>query len=353
MNRIFPEQLANQLKHRLASIYYLVGNDPLLLSESRDLIIQTAVQQGFDERVEIEINNETDWNSLFERCQSLGLFFSRQILILTLPENPTATIHTQLTELVNFINSDILLILQFPKFAKLFEKQPWHIALLQQEDHLLYINCQTPNAMQLSRWLNLRIKTMNLQLDKEATELLCYSYENNLLALKQSLEMLALLYPDGKLSFQRVKAVIEQSAVFTPYQWIDALFDGKLARAQRILASLQAEDIQPVMLVRILQRELMVVLELAKPQQHIASIMQTLPMHQLKEGMDRLKIWQNRRPFLTAVFQRFTYKQLYNVIQQLAQIERVIKQDFNADVWVQLDDLSLQICAEKSIEFSL
>ena len=50
MNRIFPEQLASNLNSHLAKVYFLVGTDPLLLSESEDLIHQAALLQGFDEK---------------------------------------------------------------------------------------------------------------------------------------------------------------------------------------------------------------------------------------------------------------------------------------------------------------
>ena len=67
MNRIFPEQLAQVLNSRLSTIYYLVGQDPLLLGENRNLIMQTAIAQGFDEKAELQIDNSTDWNDLFEQ----------------------------------------------------------------------------------------------------------------------------------------------------------------------------------------------------------------------------------------------------------------------------------------------
>ena len=38
MNRIVPEQLNQHLSQRLAKVYFLVGQDPLLLSESEDAI---------------------------------------------------------------------------------------------------------------------------------------------------------------------------------------------------------------------------------------------------------------------------------------------------------------------------
>ena len=76
---------------------------------------------------------------------------------------------------------------------------------------------------------------MGLDADNEAIQQLCYSYENNLLALKQALQLLDLLYPDHKLNYNRVISVVEQSSIFTPFQWIDALLVGKANRAKRIL----------------------------------------------------------------------------------------------------------------------
>lgn len=50
MTRIYPEQLKAQLESGLRPYYLLSGNEPLLLMESQDMICQTAVKQGFEER---------------------------------------------------------------------------------------------------------------------------------------------------------------------------------------------------------------------------------------------------------------------------------------------------------------
>lgn len=342
MNRIFAEQLAPQLTRQLYGIYLLSGDDPLLLSESQDLIVQASIKQGFDEKFSQEINQSTDWNDLYERCQSFGLFFTKQILILNLPENLTVSMQQGLAQLISVLQTDILLILTLPKLTKTMEKQAWFGAV--EKMGALQINCQTPNGEQLPRWLNQRVKNMGLQLDNEAAQLLCYSYENNLLALKQTLQLLDLLYPDHNLTFQRVNAVVEQSAVFTPFQWVDALLEGKGNRARRILVGLQQEDVQPIILLRTLQRDVMTLLELSRPEQPV-KLHSALPLHNLRTHFDRLKVWQNRRPRFTQAMQRLTYAKLYAIIQQLAEIERVTKQDFDADVWDKLADLSVIMSA--------
>ena len=346
MTRIFPEQLANSLSQRLASLYYLVGQDPLLLAEARDLIVKTATEQGFDEKIDVQVEPSTDWDDLLERTQSMGLFFNKQVISLSLPENLTTALQARLLELISAVNADILLILQLPKFGKANEKQEWAKKSAEIEPHLTIVNCQTPSIEQLPRWVGNRVKAMAMSIEPDALQLLCYSYENNLLALKQNLELLALLYPDHKLSFARVKSVVEQSSVFTPFQWIDAVLDGKEARARRILDGLKAEDVQPVILLRTLQRELMTLLELSKPQRQ-TSIDQPLPSAQLREGFDRLKVWQNRRNLYQAAFQRLTYRKLYEIIQQLATLERMTKLDFSADIWDKLADISVRIAVGK------
>ena len=344
MNRLFPEQLIPSLERKLAALYFLVGEDPLLIEESLDAIQQAALKQGFDEKWVLEINPSTDWNELFERVQSMGLFFNKQLIILDLPENLTALLQKNLLEFVSSLHPEVLPIFRLAKLTKAAEKQTWFIAANQYAPEAVLVNCQTPNVEQLPRWVSNRAKSLGLSIDEEAVQLLCYSYENNLLALKQALQLLDLLYADRKLSFARVNAVVEQSSVFTPFQWADAILAGKGNRARRILAGLKDEDVQPIILLRTLQRDLMTLLELSKPEQP-TKLDESLPTAQLREHFDRLKVWQNRRPLFSQIIQRLTYRKLYLFFQELADVERCAKQEFSDDIWQQLEALTIEFCA--------
>ncbi|WP_109082967.1 DNA polymerase III subunit delta [Aggregatibacter kilianii] len=344
MNRLFPEQLTHSLERKLAALYFLVGEDPLLIEESLYAIQQAALKQGFDEKWVLEINPSTDWNALFERMQSMGLFFNKQLIILDLPENLTALLQKNLLEFVSSLHPDVLPIFRLAKLTKAAEKQTWFIAANQYAPEAVLVNCQTPNVEQLPRWVTNRAKSLGLSIDEEAVQLLCYSYENNLLALKQALQLLDLLYADRKLSFARVNAVVEQSSVFTPFQWVDAILAGKGNRARRILAGLKDEDVQPIILLRTLQRDLMTLLELSKPEQP-TKLDEPLPTAQLREHFDRLKVWQNRRPLFSQIIQRLTYRKLYLFFQELADVECCAKQEFSDDIWQQLEALTIEFCA--------
>ncbi len=113
------------------------------------------------------------------------------------------------------------------------------------------------------------------------------------------------------------------------------------------MRGLQAEDVQPVILLRTLQRELLTLLELTKPQLRNPSLNTSLPTQTLKADFDRLKIWQSRRPLYTAAIQRLTYQKLFEILQELADIERTTKQEYGQDVWVNWQTYRLNFVYKK------
>ncbi|ANF67668.1 DNA polymerase III subunit delta [[Haemophilus] ducreyi] len=337
MQKVFPEALTHHLSKSLSPFYLLTGNDLLLLNESKAQIIHAAKAVEFDEIQEITINNETKWAQLFESVQNFGLFFSRQIIILNLPENPTTAQMNHITKLAGLINADLMLILCLTKFSKAMEKQAWFTQI---DAKLVQVSCQTPDINRLPIWLANRAKMMGLQLEVEVVQLLAYSYEGNLIALQQTLQQLQLRTHDGKITLPQAKEIIEQFAQFTPFQWIDALLEGKIARAIRILKYLKDEETQVVMLLRIVQKELLILLEITRSPTPILTSQQALYVSNLRAEFDRLKIWQNRRPFYQSAIQRLSYKKLYLLIQQLAELEKQTKHAFSEQIWLELEHFS-------------
>lgn len=201
MIRLYPEQLTAQLHEGLRGCYLLFGNEPLLLQESQDHIRAVARQQDFLEHFSFTIDNNTDWDAIFSTCQALSLFASRQTLLLILPDaGPGAPASEQLVKLATLLHPDILLMVRGNKLTKAQENSAWFKALSQQG---VYVPCMTPEQEQLPRWVAQRARNMKLALDDAASQLICYCYEGNMLALVQALERLSLLYPDGKLTLPR------------------------------------------------------------------------------------------------------------------------------------------------------
>ncbi|WP_224555115.1 DNA polymerase III subunit delta [Pectobacterium versatile] len=334
MIRLYPEQLTAQLHEGLRGCYLVFGSDPLLLQESLDSIKRVAQQHEFSEHFSFILDLHTDWDAIFSTCQALSLFASRQSLLLVLPENgPNAAMGENLVKLSGLLHPDILLILRGHKLTKAQENSVWFKALAQDS---VYINCLTPEQAQLPRWVAQRAKAMKLTLDEQATQLICYCYEGNLLALSQALERLALLYPDGKLTLPRVESAVNDAAHFTPFHWLDALLAGKGKRAWHILQQLKQEDCEPVILLRTLQRELLQLLALKRR-------MSDTPLRTL---FDQQKVWQNRRDLLTQALQRLSLQQLQQAVRLLTQVEITLKQDYGQSVWSELESLAMLLCGK-------
>ncbi|GKV90783.1 DNA polymerase III subunit delta [Pectobacterium carotovorum] len=334
MIRLYPEQLTAQLHEGLRGCYLVFGSDPLLLQESLDSIKRVAQQHEFSEHFSFILDLHTDWDAIFSTCQALSLFASRQSLLLVLPENgPNAAMGENLVKLSGLLHPDILLILRGHKLTKAQENSAWFKALAQDS---VYINCLTPEQAQLPRWVAHRAKSMKLTLDEQATQLICYCYEGNLLALSQALERLALLYPDGKLTLPRVESAVNDAAHFTPFHWLDALLAGKGKRAWHILQQLKQEDCEPVILLRTLQRELLQLLALKRR-------MSDTPLRTL---FDQQKVWQNRRDLLTQALQRLSLQQLQQAVRLLTQVEITLKQDYGQSVWSELESLAMLLCGK-------
>lgn len=332
MIRLYPEQLRAQLTEGLRAAYLLLGNDPLLLQESQDAVRHAATAQGFEEHHTVALDASTDWNALFAMSQERSLFASRQTLMLQLPENgPNAAINEQLAALIPLLHDDLLLVVRGNKLTKAQENAAWFKALL---NHAVLVSCQTPEQAQLPRWLATRAKQHKLQLDDAASQLLCYCYEGNLLALAQALERLSLLWPDGKLTLPRVEQAVNDAAHFTPFHWLDTLLAGKSKRALHILQQLRQEGVEPAILLRTLQRELLLLVTMKR--QATSTPLRTL--------FDKHRVWQNRRALFSEALNRLSQEQLRQAVSLLAQTELTLKQDYGQSVWAPLESLSLLLC---------
>ncbi|TKI05478.1 DNA polymerase III subunit delta [Martelella alba] len=334
MIRLYPEQLGAQLRETLRACFFLFGNDPLLLQESQDAIRRQAEAAGFAEHLSVILDPSTDWNAIFGHCQAMSLFASRRTLTLLLPENGVnAALGEKLTQLAALLHPDLLLILRGNRPSRAQENSAWYKTLGQDA---VQVSCMTPERAQLPRWVATRAAAMHLVLDDAANQLLCYCYEGNLLALSQSLERLSLTFPDGKLTLPRVESAVNDAAHFTPFHWVDAVLAAKCKRAGHILRQLRREGEEPVILLRSLQRELMLLLMLQRQSAGTS----------LRALMDQHKVWQSRRPLLTQALQRLSPRQLHGAVALMARTEVALKQDYGAPVWPDLEALTLMLCGK-------
>jgi DNA polymerase III subunit delta len=329
---------AQQLTYRLNDLikqqkfipyYLLVGTETYQQYQSQKQIQNYLADLGFTQQLIFSIDAQTDWSTLYDHCQSLSLFSSKTLLILQFGENSiSSTIASKLAELTSQLHQDIALIICINKLTKAQENSAWLKVI---SDQTLWVTCQPLNSESLPNWLNQQAKQLGIGLNPSVIEGLGYYYEGNLLALSQILEQIKLLYPNDDISFNQIEHIINDAAVFSPYHWLDAILAGKVKRTIHILQQLKANDIEPLILLRTLQKELILLINLKQQQQNCT----------LKQAFDNYKVWQNRRPFFTQILKRLTLEQFYTALYELTQIEINLKQDYSTNIWLQLESISL------------
>lgn len=322
---------ADQITNKLGAAYYLlIGNDPYLHHYALTQLQTSFKQTGFDEQISFNIDNQTDWTIIYDSCQAMNLFSTKTLIFLDFNDSSlTTAITAKLNSLCERLTPDIALVISLNKITKTQENANWYKIL---SDTLVVVNCSTPDAMQFPQWIKNYLQHQAIVIEPSAIELLCYYYEGNLLALTQIIEQLKLLYPNTEISYDQVESNIHDSAVFTPYHWIDAMVAFKTKRAIHILQQLKMNEFEALILLRIVQRELILIINLKKGLQHKS----------LKQVFDEHKIWQNKRQSYSDYLNRFEIEKLYITLAQLTDIEINLKNNSQLRIWDDLASLTMQ-----------
>lgn len=330
MIKVSDSQLNVKLvQHDNLRYFITLGNDPYLQFTVQEQIKKKLRDRGFEEQTTFTIDNHTDWQQIVESSQAISLFSKKILLILQFGDTALTTIISKkLDELTDNLSLDVSLLIALSKITKAQENATWFKALT---EHAMMINCNTPGIEQFPQWIKQQLQQRSLNLEQQSIDLLSYYYEGNLLALSQTLEQLKLLYPTGKISYDELAQNINDSAIFTPYHWIDALIMGKTKRSVHILQQLKMNAIEPLILLRVIQRELILLINLKKFSTNL----------NLKAAYDEYKVWQTRRNIITPYLSRITLMQLYQTLNKLAEMEIILKHDYQSTVWLHFDELNL------------
>ena len=245
---IKPEQLEAQLARGLEPVYTLYGDEPLLAMEAADAIRAAARRAGFEERRVFTVSGaHFDWSAVLGAARELSLFAARRIVEIRIPSGkPGKEGSEALQRLVEAPADDLLVLVQLPRLDHQQSRSAWFAAL---DAAGVAVRLDTIERAALPAWLAQRLARNGQRVaDGRAGEsgertlaFLADRVEGNLLAAQQELAKLALLYPSGELSFEQIEAAVLKVARYDIPKLQDAVWNGRPARALRMLAGLEAE----------------------------------------------------------------------------------------------------------------
>ncbi|MCO7227384.1 DNA polymerase III subunit delta [Pleionea sp. CnH1-48] len=320
---IKAEQLATALTN--AHHHFLVtGDEPLLAMEAQDLIRKQVRQAGVSERQLYDVGRGFDFASLNVAADNFSLFAEKKLIELRFDKLPDKGQQDKLAELLANPDEDTYWLITCPKMDKRQLGKSWVKAI---DANGLVVQIWPVAGYQLASWIQQRAQQMQLRLGSEAAQLLASRSEGNLLAAKQDLDKLQLLYDDQNINTDEVLAAVANNARYSTFELIDTALSGNHEKAGRILRQLQDEGVASVILVSAVYRECR---QLASMSQAMASGIS------VNEVMNQFRVWRTRSRLLSTALQRVPPAAWNRIVVRCAHLDKVAKGQAVGNVWDEL-----------------
>ena len=312
--RLRFEQLASHLERKLAPVYLLAGDEPLQVTEAADAIRGRARQQGFSERVVMEVEPGFDWSRLAQEAASPSLFADRRLLDLRLPTGrPGREGGQALAEYAKNPPPDSLLLITAGRLDGSARNSRWFKSLDQAG---AIMQAWAPSAADLPGWIARRMKSRGLQPSPEAAKLLAERVEGNLLAASQEIEKLVLLQGSGQVDAEAVAGAVSDSARFNIFELADAALAGDGGRCRRIVAGLRSEGSELPLVLWALARELRILAAAARTQARGGRV---------DKALADARAWKNRWGLYRKALQRNSAPRWQGLMRAAAELDRSLK----------------------------
>ena len=235
------EQLDSALKRGLQPIFLISGEETLRVSEACDAILATARSAGYTERSIHHVESGFKWHDVINDAASMSLFAERKVLDLRIPATKFDKEASQM--LRDWVegsagNPDTLLLIRTERLQPRQRSSAWFKAI---ESAGVVVLIWPLSPRELPGWMEQRLRSRGLSMERNALLALCERVEGNLLAAAQEVEKLTLQNLEQPVSLDALLACLEDTSRFNSFDLIDAAMAGQAARVSKILSVLRED----------------------------------------------------------------------------------------------------------------
>ena len=226
----------------LSPLWVIPGEEPLLALEAGDALRSAAKELGYSERVVLALSSVSDWSPLIDAATSVSLFDDKKIIELRFlssgPGLKGSKVLSQFAELVPQIDSTVTVI-HLTQADYSTQKTSWFKALAASGN---VISCQPIARSQYPNWIRERLRRQGQSMQDQALTFFAEQTEGNLMAAKQELMKLELLYPGKELTLREVEDCVMNVSRYSIEDLLEAIAQGDVARTARTVNGMQSED---------------------------------------------------------------------------------------------------------------
>jgi DNA polymerase-3 subunit delta len=331
--RVYPEKLTQHLEKSPAAVYWIAGDDPLLVQEACDAVRTAALKQGFSERKVFHADKIEHWHDAIAEANALSLFSDK--CFIDIRTSVSKLEHALLLEYLKRPSSDSMILVCSDKAESASQKTQWFKAM---EQACAFVPITPLESSRFPQWLTERARRKQVNLSADSITMLVEHTEGNLLAAVQELEKLALQFGTASVSPEQVEASVGDSAHYDTFALNDALLGGDLAHALKILHSQKLEGANALAVLGALSRELR---QLATAAEDIENGMAP------QTAIRQVGVWEKRQAVFARALQRLNAKQTREMIILMATVDQAVKGMARRDPWDVMESLCLLVCQSR------
>jgi DNA polymerase-3 subunit delta len=333
--RLRANQLDAELKKTLLPIYFVTGDEPLLVQEALDGIRLACKHHAYDERKILDVDRKFDWQSLIEESNTLSLFSEKILTELRLGgSKPGAPGGKVIQAYCKDLPEDRVLLISANKVDAATLKTKW-CSEIDRVGAIIQIWPISLNEM--PQWLGQRSRKFGLKIEREAIQLLADRLEGNLLAAQQELEKLRLLYPDSneEIDTEKVLQSVSDASKYDIFNLTDACLNGDARLCAKIMNSLKLEGLEVSIALWALSKEIRLLSALVRA---------NLKGLNLQTVFKEQRVFQKRQPQLSQAAKRLSLTRLQQLLDQCKLVDDLIKgAQKGIDPWDILNNIAFGI----------
>lgn len=330
--RLPSEQLATHLKRDLQPLYTVFGTEPLLALEAGDRIRARARAEGYSEHEVLTADSGFKWSHLALAGSSQSLFATKKLLELRIPTGkPGKEGGEALQNYCKSLPPDTVTLITVSDLDWRGQKAAWFEAL---ERAGVAVEAKPVTRKALPQWIAARLAAQEQDADSTTLEFIADRVEGNLLAAYQEVQKLALLFPQGAISFDQVREAVLDVARYDVFNLGEIMLEGDPLRIARVLDGLQGEGTAAPLVLWSLCEEIRAIGKI------ITGVNAGKPASMM---MREARIWgPSHQSAMQNNLRRFTLAQVTEALRHAAVIDRMVKGLIRGDVWDELLQLALR-----------
>jgi len=331
---IKPERLAQVLDQALAPVYLVAGPEPLLVQESRELILDAARRQGFLERDVYQTGSTFEWGTIENAAAEQSLFSSRRIIDVRLPTGkPGVEGGRFFTSWAGHPDDERLLIVSCDEWDSASRKSRWAAELAAAG---VLVEIWPVKAQNLPGWVERRMRAAGLQPQREAVRLLADLVEGNLLAAQQEIHKLALLHPGEFVTVDAIRRSVSNNTRFDAFRLGESVLCGHISECLKVASGLRRTGVAIQAVTAALYYQL---------GQLDAVRCAVRSGESEARAFGRHRVFKMAQPQFREALRRLTQRQIDDSFHALALADRQSKGRAAGDPWQTLDQMLLALCA--------